>query len=281
MALGIGPGDEVVVPSFGFSSIANAVLLRGGVPVFVDIEPQDLCIDPWQIVQAGAKVCIPIHYAGVSRMPAIGVKWIEDAAHCIGSRWRLWGDFGAISFHSTKNVSCGEGGALFVRDPEMVERVQILRQCGTTKALVKNAWDWVSVGTQALMSEITADYLKTQLPLTDEINARRLEVWHVYRESIDVPEKATHPGNGHIFWFLHAQRQAIVDSLPGVRLATHYTPLHSRAPGRQLGRTHGSCEVSTRVAAEILRPPMNVTVDEAAYIAEQINEVVTEIGAFA
>jgi len=273
MALGVGRGDEVAVPSFGFSSIANAVLLRGGVPVFVDIEDTDLCIEPWAIVNSHARFCIPIHYAGVHRLPAIGVKWVEDAAHCVGSSWRLRGDFGAISFHQTKNVSCGEGGALFIRDPEMVEKVQVLRQCGTTKALVKNAWDWVSIGTQALMSEVCAEYLKTQLERCDEITKRRLEVWHVYRDRIQAKERACHAGNGHIFWFLHAERQRVIDSLPGIRLTTHYTPLHSRAPGREHGRVHGSCDVSTRVAAQILRPPMNVTPDEAERISNLINEV--------
>lgn len=277
MAMGWTYYEEVVMPSFGFSSIANAVILRGCVPIFVDIEPERLSMDAQQALEATKLLTrgyIPIHYAGVAApYPFDGV--IEDAAHCIGADWRITGEFAAISFHETKNVSCGQGGALIVRDAGMVDRIEVLRQCGTTKSLVAHAWDWVDVGTQQLMNDVTAELLYDRLLRADEIAERRLEAWGEYHALIHAPEMAHYPGNGHIFWFLHPERDRVQQALAdkGVRLTSHYTPLHSRKPGMEYGRAFNDCPVSTRVAAQILRPPMNVTVDEARRIASLINEV--------
>ena len=272
--LSIEPGDEVILPSFGFASCANAVILAGGVPVFHDIDPMWLLLnycDP-----SGATACVlPIHYAGVTQNArGLGAaRVIEDAAHCIGD-FRITGDFACLSFHETKNISCGQGGALIVRDEEMVERVQIMRHCGTTKAIVKHAWDWVDVGTQQLMNEVTAELLWRELGNVDAVTAARRNIWKIYRDEIRAEEKASHAGNGHIFWFLHPARGRVQDALMGrgIRLASHYTPLHSRSPGILYGRSVGECPVSTRVADQILRPPMNVSPDEARRIAQEINK---------
>lgn len=276
MLLGIGPGDEVIMPSFGFSSDANAVILRGGIPVFCDIELETLNLNWIEVGKAlspKTKAILPVHYAGVTGNASLdGYKVIEDAAQCIGD-FKLTGDFSCISFHETKNVSCGQGGALLIRDTEMIEKAQILRHCGTTKAAVKHAWEWVDVGTQQLMSEVLAEYLLGELSRCDEITRRRQEVWNVYWNHINAKHHAQLPGNGHIFWFLHAERGRIQKALAerGLRLSTHYTPLHE-GPGRKYGRCVGDCANSVRVSNEILRPPMNVRPDEAYLIAMEINK---------
>lgn len=268
MLLEIGPGDEVLMPSFGFASCPNSVILRGARALFVDIELDTLCMN------GGEGISMPIHYAGVNPPGTFSGRMIQDAAHCIGNEeFHIVGDFACLSFHETKNISCGQGGALIVRDEEMVEKAQILRHCGTTKAVSKHAWDWVALGTQQLMSEVLAEYLWTQLQKADEITRQRRFVWNVYREKIRASEKASRIGNGHIFWFLARQRERIQNALAakGVSLASHYTPLHNRLPGKRYGRS-GECPNSIRVAEEILRPPMNVTPEEAKRISTLINQ---------
>lgn len=275
--MSISPGDEVIVPSFTFSSCANAVILAGGVPVFVDVRPDTLNIDWEQAEDASygkkVKAIMPVHYAGVSAdvWPRTGTRIIEDAAQAIGN-FKLVGDFGCISFHKSKNVGCGEGGALIVRE-DLYDKAHIFAHCGTTHPTPN--WDWVSLGTHGLMSEYAASELWKNLQRTDEINTHRKKVWRIYRELVQVREKAREVGNGHIFWFLTQDRDEVLARLNarGIKAVKHYTPLHNRGPGLKYG---GNCPVAEDVSARIVRLPMNVTEDEAVTISNQVNEVLYE-----
>jgi dTDP-4-amino-4,6-dideoxygalactose transaminase len=277
----IKPGDEVIMPSFTFPSAANAVILRGGVPVFVDSRMDTLNIDEERIEEAitpRTKAILPIHYAGVvadmERINQIadahGLWVIEDAAQAIGN-WKVTGHVGCLSFHDTKNVKCGEGGALIVRSPDLVERFEIARDCGTTKAKWRrgetSTWDWISVGQSALMSEHCAKVLEPQLEHLDAITQERLDVWNVYNERIDARKRS----NGHIYWFLSEDRKKLKERLGDIRLSSHYEAAHLTDTGRQYGRVGGQILNTQRIAAQITRPPMNVTPSEALEISRRIS----------
>lgn len=271
----IKPGDEVILPSFTFPSAANAVILRGGVPVFVDSRMDTLNIDEERIEEAitsKTKAILPIHYAGVVAnmerinqiADAYGLWVIEDAAQAIGN-WKVTGHVGCLSFHETKNVKCGEGGALIVRDPQLIEQFEIARDCGTTKAKWRrgesSTWDWISVGQSALMSEHCAKVLEPQLERLDEITESRLRVWDVYNKWIEERLRS----NGHIYWFM-ADRKSI-----DVPLSSHYEAAHLTDIGRRYGRVGGKIVNAQRIASRIARPSMNVTPTEAMEIAKRIH----------
>jgi dTDP-4-amino-4,6-dideoxygalactose transaminase len=277
----IKPGDEVIMPSFTFPSAANAVILRGGVPVFVDSRMDTLNIDEERIEEAitpKTKAILPIHYAGVvANMERInqiadshGLWVIEDAAQAIGN-WKVTGHVGCLSFHETKNIKCGEGGALVVRDPQLVEKFEIARDCGTTKAKWRrgetSTWDWISVGQSALMSEHCAKVLEPQLENLDEITESRLRVWDIYNDWIESSPRA----NGHIYWFLAKDRKRLKESL-GISLSSHYEAAHLTDTGRLYGRVGGAIVNAQEIASRITRPPMNVTPVEALDIARRITK---------
>lgn len=280
----IRPGDEVILPSFCFPSCANAVVLRGGVPVFVDIRCDTLNLDLDSVEEAlgpKTKAVLPIHYAGVSCEPGIfdlkdrGLYVIEDAAQCIGN-WTLKGDVGCISFHSTKNVQCGEGGVILVK-PQYEEQVELLRDCGTTKAKFRrgesDGYDWLGVGSSYLMSEYTANALEENLEHLAIQTHLRQKAWSVYKRLVQAPH-AQKLGNGHIFWFLTDNQREVIRALRerGVKAASHYEAAHLTQVGRKYGRSV-DCKNASYIASRIVRLPTNVSESEAVSISNVVNEV--------
>lgn len=278
---GVEKGDEVILPSFTFSSCANAIIRVGATPVFVDIRRDTLNID-WMDVERAitdeTKAIIAVHYAGVSpgvsSTDGINLRIIEDAAQSIGQFSQISGDFACFSFHKSKNVQCGEGGALLVRDPALFDKANTLRNCGTTCFKEKD-WDWVDFGTHALMNEYSAEVLWSELKNVEKITKERRRIWDIYHDGVKAKEKASRRGNGHIFWLLTEDRDAKMSRLneKGIRAVKHYTPLHSRAPGLQYGYSHGDCKNSTSVSGKILRLPMNVSEQRAFEIIDEVNDV--------
>ncbi len=294
---GVGPGDEVIMPSFTFSSTANAFVLRGATPVFVDIDPDTLNIDPQQVaaaVTARTRVVMAVHYGGVAcdmdalvaicRQP--GLMLVEDAAQCIGATLEgralgAIGDLGALSVHETKNVSCGEGGALLVNDERLAERAEILQEKGTDRQRFArgevDSYTWVDVGSSFLMSDVTAALLAEQLERVAEITAARLRIWDAYHAALEPLERAgvlrrpvVPPGaghNAHLYRIMLADRSArdtVIAALAGDDISAyfHYIPLHSAPAGRRFGRTHGPLDVTDATAERLLRLPLWVGLSE-------------------
>jgi len=297
MLAGFGEGDEVIVPSYTFVSTANAFVLRGGVPVFVDVRADTLNIDE-RLIEAAITprtraICV-VHYAGVPcEMDAIGdiarrhgLVVVEDAAQAILSDYRgrpagSLGDFGALSFHETKNVICGEGGALLVNDPALFEQAEIVREKGTDRSRFfrgqVDKYTWVSRGSSYLPGEITAAFLAAQLDDAAELTRRRRAIWETYHAWAEpharagrirrphVPEGCGH--NAHMYWLLLpslAARTAMIDSLrdDGVNAVFHYVPLHSSPAGRRFGRSHGELPVTDAVGDGLLRLPLWIGLEE-------------------
>jgi dTDP-4-amino-4,6-dideoxygalactose transaminase len=288
---GVGEGDEVIMPSFTFVSTANAFVLRGATPVFVDIRPDNLNLDQSLIEKAitpRTRAIVPMHYAGVAcDMDAIdaiarkhGLVVIEDAAQALlatykGRNLGTIGDLGCLSFHDTKNVICGEGGALLFRDERYIERAEIVREKGTNrKAFFRGAVDkysWVDIGSSYLPGEITAAFLFAQLEQAEKLTRRRLELCASYQESLadlegegllELPKG--HPDSvdtGHIFFVLartpdERERLRLHLRSQDIHAVTHYVPLHSALAGRKFGRTVGSMAVTDRVGDTLLRLPL-------------------------
>jgi dTDP-4-amino-4,6-dideoxygalactose transaminase len=284
------------MPSFTFVSTANAFVLRGGIPVFIDIRADTLNIDESLIeaaITAKTKAIVVVHYAGVGcEMDTImriarkhGLLVVEDAAQgiCASYQGRALGSFGelaALSFHETKNITCGEGGALLVNDPAMASRAEIIREKGTNRrAFMEGRVDkytWVDIGSSFLPGEISAGFLRAQMESAREITARRLEHWNAYHrafESIEanggfrrpyVDPKCEH--NAHMYYLLMpsaAERSRFIAQLAqrGIGAIFHYVPLHSAPAGLRYGRTCGSLDVTDRVAATLVRLPMYFGLD--------------------
>jgi dTDP-4-amino-4,6-dideoxygalactose transaminase len=291
LALGIGPGDEVVCPSFTFVSTANAVLRVGARPVFADIEDRTLGLDPADVerrITAHTAAMLPVHYAGIAaemdRLLEIageqGLKTIEDAAHGLGASLRgrplgALGDAGCFSFHETKNVTCGEGGAVTFADPEVAERAEIIREKGTNRsAFLRGEVDkytWVAEGSSYILSDVLAALLDAQLDKLEEIQARRARVAARYRDELGSwaethgarlpPVDADRHGNDHLFYLLLPDEETRDRCLAGLRergvMATfHYVPLHSSPFGRRLGATD-ELPVTDRVARTLVRLPLH------------------------
>lgn len=283
----IRPGDEVVMPSFTFPSTANAVVLRGGTPVFVDIEPETMNIDPVPLENAlthKTKAIIAVHYAGVpADMEAIceiarrhNLYVIEDAAQALLSSRDdrpagSFGDLSAFSFHDSKNVICGEGGALLVNCPSLVGRAEILWEKGTDRVQFHRGktdrYQWVDLGSSFLPSEVIAAILASQLEEAEAITASRLETWDRYRDGLShlgdrlelpcIPEGVRH--NGHIFHIRMADaRRTILPALNGrgVRALFHYVPLHSSPAGRKFGRVAGALTQTDLASDSVVRLPI-------------------------
>lgn len=288
---GLKEGDEVILPSFTFSSTANAVVLTGATPVFVDIRPDTMNLDETKIEAAitdRTKAIMPVHYAGVAcEMDTImdiakrhGLKVIEDAAQGVMSYYKgralgTIGDFGCYSFHETKNYSMGEGGALILTHKEDVEPAEILREKGTNRARFFRGqidkYTWVEYGSSYLPSDMNAAYLWAQLLEADRINEDRLATWNAYAEAFrplaqegkielpTVPADCVH--NAHMFYVKLrdlAQRTAFIQYLRDREISSvfHYIPLHSSPAGLKFGRFCGEDVYTTRESDRLARLPL-------------------------
>lgn len=287
----IQPGDEVIMPSYTFVSTANAFVLRGGVPVFVDIRPDTLNIDERLIESAitpRTKAIVPVHYAGVAcEMDAIldiarrhGLLVIEDAAQALGSLYKgrklgTLGDFAAFSFHETKNIVSGEGGALVINNPSYCERAEIIREKGTNRSRFfrgeVDKYTWVDIGSSYLPSELVAAFLYAQLEHIDDINDQRKSIWMQYQTSLRqlenekcislpvVPSDRIH--NGHLFYMLTRNQQEQADLLANLKIAGinavfHYIPLHETEAGKKFGRVGSSMSVTEDLPWRLVRLPI-------------------------
>jgi len=305
----VGPGDEVIMPSYTFVSTANAFVLRGAQPRFVDIRSDTLNIDEKLIVEAineHTKAIIPVHYAGVGcEMDEImrladkhGLYVIEDAAQALGAEYRghplgTFGQLGCFSFHETKNLVCGEGGALAVNSAEFVEAAEIIHQKGTNrKQFLRGEVDkytWVDVGSSYAPSEITAAFLYGQLQQQDAVQAARMKLWRTYHQALgDLeqagclvrphwPQHCSH--NAHIYYLLTAdlsERQALIEYLAqrGISATFHYVPLHSSPMGQRLGYRHGQLPVTEEMSERLVRLPLyyELTEAEVLRVAEAVRE---------
>lgn len=291
MLCDIQPGDEVIMPSYTFVSTANAFALRGAEIVFVDIRPDTMNLDETRIEAAitpKTKVIVPVHYAGVAcEMDAIleiarryNLLVVEDAAQGVMSGYRgkalgTLGDLGCYSFHETKNYSMGEGGALVINRPDLIERAEILREKGTNRSRFLRGqidkYTWVDVGSSYLPSELNAAYLYAQLELADEINHDRLKSWSAYQEALAplqsggqvelpvIPDGCRH--NAHMFYIKVRdleQRTKLIRFLKerGIGTAFHYVPLHSAPAGTERSVFHGNDRCTTKESERLLRLPM-------------------------
>lgn len=285
------PGDEVILPSFTFSSTATAFVLAGATLVFVDIRPDTMNIDETKIEAAiteNTKVIVPVHYAGVAcemdTIMAIAKKYnlkvVEDAAQGVMSTYKgralgTIGDFGCFSFHETKNYSMGEGGALVINNPAYNDRAEILREKGTNRSKFfrgqVDKYTWVDFGDSYLPSDMNAAYLWAQLEKADEINNDRLDTWNAYNEAFQplaaagkvelptIPEGCVH--NAHMYYLKCKdleERTAFIDYLKekDVMAVFHYVPLHSAPAGMRFGRFHGEDVYTTAESDRLVRLPM-------------------------
>ena len=293
----VAPGDEVIMPSYTFVSTANAFVLRGAVPVFVDVRADTLNLDE-KLIEAAitpkTRAIVPVHYAGVGcEMDAImtiarehRLLVIEDAAQAVMSTYKgrplgSIGDLAAISFHETKNVISGEGGALLVNNSRFVERAEIIREKGTNRSQFfrgqVDKYTWVELGSSFLPGEIIAAFLYAQFEEVEAITQRRIAMWNTYHQWFAeaerqgklrrpiVPNHCTH--NAHMYYVLLpdlAKRTELIDGLreAGVNSVFHYIPLHSAPAGRKYGRAHGELAVTDDIANRLLRLPMWVGMEE-------------------
>ncbi|MEA5449480.1 dTDP-4-amino-4,6-dideoxygalactose transaminase [Leptolyngbya sp. CCNP1308] len=305
----IQPGDEVIMPSYTFVSTANAVVLRGGVPVFVDVRPDTLNLDEAKIkaaVTTRTKAIAPVHYAGLAcEMTAIldlaeqyGLKVVEDAAQGICSKYAgqpigSFGSLAAFSFHGTKNIVSGEGGAIAINDLSLIERAEIIWEKGTNRSQFfrgdVDKYTWVDIGSSYLPSDILAAFLWSQLQDADSITQRRIAIWNRYHQAFEplekkqkvrrpiIPQKCQH--NAHIYYLLVDSletRTKILSNLKhhGVQATFHYVPLHSAPAGRKYGRQSGELMVTEKICDRIVRLPLfaNMTSEEADFIISLVHE---------
>jgi dTDP-4-amino-4,6-dideoxygalactose transaminase len=287
----IQPGDEIIMPSYTFVSTANAFVLRGGVPVFVDVRPDTFNLDESLIAAAitpRTKAIVPVHYAGVAcemdAIMAIADKHrllvIEDAAQGILSSYNgrplgSIGHLGCLSFHETKNIIAGEGGALLINDARFTERAEIIREKGTNRSRFfrgeVDKYTWVDLGSSYLPGELIAAFLWAQLEAADDLTARRTVIWRAYHGALAPCEQARHlrrpiiPAacrhNAHMYYIVLADLQArtrLIAHLQAHNIAAvfHYVPLHSSPAGRRHGRAAGPLPVTDRIADTLLRLPL-------------------------
>jgi dTDP-4-amino-4,6-dideoxygalactose transaminase len=288
---GIGPGDEIIMPSFTFVSTANAFVLRGGVPVFVDVRADTLNIDESKVEAAitpRTKAIVIVHYAGIAcemdRLCEIARRHrlllIEDAAQALGAAYRgrplaSFGELAAVSFHETKNLIAGEGGALVLNSDELVERAEIIREKGTNRSKFfrgeVDKYTWVDIGSSFLPSDILAAFLWAQFEAVDAIQAARHALWRRYHEAFAdaertglarrpiVPPEAS--PNAHTYFLLlpdGARRTQFIENLrrEEVYAVFHYVPLHSSPAGRKYGRASGSMAVTDAMSERLVRLPL-------------------------
>lgn len=302
-------GDEVIMPSYTFVSTADAFVLRGATPVFVDIRPDTMNIDEKKIEAAiteKTKAIVPVHYAGVAcEMDTImdiakrhNLLVIEDAAQGVMSKYKdkalgTIGDMGCYSFHETKNYSMGEGGALILREAKYIEDAEIIREKGTDRSKFfrgqVDKYTWVNAGSSYLPSDMNAAYLYAQLEMADEINNYRLNVWNTYYEGLKplmeagkielpvVPKDCTH--NAHMFYIKAKdikERSELISFLKANEILSvfHYIPLHSAPAGLKFGRFAGEDEYTTRESERLARLPLyyGLTQEQNEYIIDKVKE---------
>ena len=310
LLLGIAPGDEIIMPSFTFVSTANAFALRGARPVFVDIRPDTLNLDERLVGRAvmdRTRAIVPVHYAGVGcEMDAIcaiaadgSIPVVEDNAQGLLGRYKgtPLGSFGvlsAVSFHETKNITCGEGGALFINDAGLVDRAEIIREKGTDRARFLRGhvdkYTWRSIGSSYLLSDLLAAFLLAQLEKREAIQRTRQEIWETYMSGlrdwadscgVQLPVVPPHCETTHHIFFLimpsleHRTRLIATLAEAGIQATFHYQPLHASPMGRAWGYADGDLPVTERVAECLVRLPLHASLTE-----DQVAKVVREVSRF-
>lgn len=305
--LDIKPGDEVIFPSFTFVSTANAFVLRGARPIFVDIRPDTLNIDEKLLrnaITSKTKAIVPVHYAGVGcDMESImsiatehKIAVVEDNAHGLFGKYKgkflgTFGTFATQSFHETKNFQCGEGGALLINDEKLVERAEIIREKGTNRTKFFNGqvdkYSWVDIGSSYLPSDILAALLLGQLEMRDAIQAKREQIWHRYYDELNdwsanagavlptVPADCDQ--TYHMFYMLmptFTARQSLIRHLKdeGITAVYHYLPLHMSDVGKTFGGKAGDCPITESVSDRLIRLPMyyKLSDEEQSYIIHSV-----------
>lgn len=310
LLLDIKSGDEIILPSYTFVSTANAFVLRGAVPVFVDIREDTLNIDE-RLIEAAitprTRAIAPVHYAGVCcEMDSIiaiarrhNLRIVEDAAQAIMAGYKgrapgALGDLGSFSFHETKNIMSGEGGSLLVNDPELALRAEIIREKGTDRGRFfrgeVDKYTWQDLGSSFLPNELTAAFLWAQLEQAQRITSERLAIWQRYHEMLApleqqgmlrrpiVPADCQH--NGHMYYILlqpEADRQKVLAGLKenSIGAVFHYVPLHSSPAGLRFGRAHGDLSLTTSLSQRLVRLPMWLGLSEAQQ--QRVCDVLTAI----
>jgi len=309
LLLNIESGDEVIVPSFTFVSTANAFALRGAKIVFADIRPDTLNLDETRLeplIAPRTRAILPVHYAGVGcEMDVIleiaqghNVAVVEDNAHGLFGKYkgRWLGTFGALatqSFHETKNLTCGEGGALVINDPKLIERAEIIREKGTNRSRFfrgqVDKYTWVDIGSSYVMSDVLAAFLFGQLEVWPTIQARRKRIWEYYdrhlraraeKQGIRCPVVPAHCEQAfHMYYLVMpslASRQGLIEHLKarGILAVFHYLPLHLSEYGRRWGGKPGDCPVTETVSDRLLRLPFYNTIEEEAQarVVEAVGE---------
>jgi dTDP-4-amino-4,6-dideoxygalactose transaminase len=296
---GLEPGDEAIMPSFGYPTMATAVVRQGATPVFVDVDPVTLNLDPEAVAAAvgeRTRAILAVHYGGVAcDMDRLGeiarrhhLALIEDAAHCLlaeqdGRALGSIGDLGAVSFHATKNVTCGEGGVLLVNDPGLAERARVIWDKGTNRSQFLRGevdrYTWVDVGSSFGASDITAAFLLAQLEVAEAVTAQRRAIWDRYHAAFEALEREglvrrppTPPGsvhNGHVYYLVlpsAAARAAFIERLREQEIATvfHFVPLHSSPAGERFGRVGGSLQHTEGLSSRLVRLPLFADLDEGS-----------------
>ena len=294
---GIKACDEIIMPSYTFVSTANAFVLRGGVPVFIDIRPDTMNMDE-SLIEAAitekTKAIVPVHYAGIACnmdvIMAIAERHrllvIEDAAQGIMCTYKnkplgSIGHLGTLSFHETKNIISGEGGALLVNDPQLIKRAEIIREKGTNRSQFfrgeVDKYSWVDIGSSYLPGDIIAAYLYAQMEQAEQITAKRLKIWQKYYEGLApladqqlielpvVPDDCTH--SAHMFYIKIAgidERASLISYLKekGVHSVFHYVPLHSSKAGKRYGRFNGLDNFTSLESERLLRFPLFMEIDQ-------------------
>jgi dTDP-4-amino-4,6-dideoxygalactose transaminase len=296
--LKVQPGDEVIIPSFTFVSTVNAFVLRGAKPVFIDIRPDTLNLDEnllERMITKKTRVVVPVHYAGVGcEMDQIqsickkhGLSIVEDNAHGLFGKYKhkYLGTFGILatqSFHETKNFTCGEGGALLINDPELIENAEIIREKGTDRSKFfrgqVDKYGWVDVGSSYLPSDMLAGFLLAQLENKEHIQAKRKAIWNFYHEhlrnwadnfGIQQPVIPAHCGQSyHMYYLLFpslAIRQEFIQFLreKGINAVFHYLPLNTSRMGLKFGAKPGDCPIAERVSDQLVRLPMHLKLSDS------------------
>ena len=297
LLLNIQPGDEIIMPSYTFVSTANAFVLRGAVPVFVDIRPDTLNIDE-KLIEAAittkTKAIVPVHYAGVpcemddimSIATRHGLIVIEDAAQGIMSTYKgrplgSIGHIGCLSFHETKNISSGEGGAILINDEELSLRAEIIREKGTNRSQFFRGqidkYTWCDIGSSYLPGELIAAFLWAQMEAADEITKKRIDIWNTYHNAFEnlenanlvrrpiVPNETTH--NAHMYYLLFnnlSTRSHFISHMKkyGIASVFHYVPLHTAPAGLEHGRFDGTLDITDRLSENLVRLPLWIGLDE-------------------
>ncbi len=304
MLCNVEAGDEVIMSSFNFVSAANAFVLRGAKIVFVDIRPDTMNINE-DLVEAAitdkTKVIVAMHYGGVAcdvqKLMAIaeprGIFVVEDAAHCIGAYDKgqhlgSIGHLGTISFHATKNIHCGEGGALLINQIDWIERAEIIREKGTNRSTFKKGivekYQWVDIGSSFLLNELSAAFLWGQLAKVEEVTGKRMAIWEYYFHELSLLENFqlsadinNFQHNAHIF-FLKLDnvlvRNTLIEQLErdGIKAYFHYVPLHSSAAGRRFARFFGTDTFTTSESQRLLRLPLFYSLTP-----NQLNQIINSL----